>query len=472
MNKTYLPYTPDQPFLLEPCPQDWLPEDHLAYQVRDLVHTLNLGAIHRSYLKSYRGAPPFDPTMIVSILVYAWCNSVYSSRNIAKLSIVDIGGRYLSAGHQPDFRTISLFCLRHGDALAGLFLQSLQICQAAGMVSLGHVALDGTKMKANASKHKAMSYGHMVKTEGELRSEIAEIQRRQKSDDAADDSLFGKDNASFDLPKELQFRKTRLKCILEAKAQIEAQAKVSAEAKAAEREAQRAAIGDPPDKPRKGRKPNGPSEAVPKDKAQRNFTDPESRIMKSGTGEYIQGYNGQAAVDSDHQVIVACDLTNMAADSPHFQPLLQQVGENTGGEPIQKSADAGYFSKDNINKTTTRCSATFIPPDRKTHAEQRSELLNPAIPEATIEVKAVLSISDKMRNLLDTEDGRKAYAMRKKTVEPVFGQIKGCPGSEGIRQFLRRGLHKTRQEWKWICAAHNFKKYMRHNLALKQANPA
>lgn len=449
-----------------------MPQDHLAYQIRDLVRVLDLAAIHRWYMKDVRGAPPFDPVMMVAVQIYAWCNRVYSSRNTAKLCISDLGGRYLAAGFQPDFRTISAFRLTHAEALADLFLQSVRLCQQSGMVSLGHVALDGTKLMANASKHKAMSYGRMVRTEEELRAEITEIQRLGAAEDSQEDTLFGKGNPGYNLPEELKFRQSRLARILEAKAQLEAQAKAAAEAKAAEREHERRKEDDPdkPPKARRGPKPKDPATAVPKDKAQRNFTDPESRMMKSGTGEWVQGYNGQAAVDSDHQVIVACELTNMAADAPHFLPMAAKVAQNTGAEPAQMSGDAGYFSKENVQTpdTSSPFGQTFIPPDRMEHGRASAAFLT-ALQETDDANDASLSPADQMRKLLTTPQGRAAYAVRKKTVEPVFGQIKGSPGSPGFRQFLRRGLEKASQEWRWMCATHNFKKYMRYQLAARPA---
>lgn len=445
--------------MLPSSPQDWMPQDHLGYLVRDVVRALDLSAIHRWHLKDPRGAPPFDPLMMVSLLLYAWCSNIYSSRRTAMLCIGDLGGRYLAAGEQPDFRTISTFRLQHGEALADLFVQSVRLCQSAGMVSLGHVALDGTKLAANASKHKAMSYGRMVRAEGELRAEIAEIQRRSLAEDAAEDTLFGKDSSGFDLPKELKFRESRLARILEAKAQLEAEARQAAQAKAAEREAKRPHDDDHSNKPRRGRKPKDPETALPKETAQRGFTDPESRIMKSGTGEWVQGYNAQAAVDCDHQVIVACDLTNMAADAPHLQPMMEQVAHNTGAVPTEKSADAGYFSAENVQSQTSAYSQPFIPPDRVKHGRKTSSIVQDAD-------DTNLNVADRMRRLLCTQQGHDAYANRMKTVEPVFGQIKGCPGSPGFRQFLRRGLRKAGQEWRWQCATHNLLKYMRHQLAL------
>lgn len=456
MSTQYQMYCPDIPSLLPASAQDWLPEDHLAYVVRDVAKYLDLTAIHLWYSSDPRGARPFDPLMMVSLLLYAWCSDIYSSRRISMLCIGDLGGRYLAAGQQPDFRTINKFRLRHGEALADLFVQSVRLCQSAGMVSLGHVAVDGTKLAANASKHKAMSYGRMVRAESDLRAEIAEIERRSNAVDSMEDALFGAQNAGIDLPKELKFRETRLARILEAKVQLELEARQAAEARAAKREAKRPKEDG---KPRGGRKPKDPTTVLPKDTAQRGFTDPDSRIMKSGTGEWVQGYNAQAAVDSDHQVIVACDLTNMAADAPHLQSLMEQVAQNTGGMPVQTSADAGYFSAANVTSQTTPYCQPYIPPDRLHHGRC-------ATPDFQNVNTDDLTVSDRMRRLLSTPHGREAYANRMKTVEPVFGQIKGCPGSPGLRQVLRRGMPKALQEWRWSCVAHNIKKYMRHQLAL------
>lgn len=453
MSRHFLPYAPEQPHLLPPAPQDWMPDDHLAYLVRDLVLELDLWAIFQRY-KRRRGAPPFDPKMMVGIFLYAWASDVYSSRKIALLCTGDLGGRFLAAGYQPDFRTINTFRLEHGEALSGLFEQSVRLCQTAGMVSLGHVAMDGSKLAANASKHKAMSYGRMVEAEERLRKEIDGYQKRCLEVDAEEDALFGKDSAGPNLPEEMKRRETRLAHIRAAREALEAQAKAAAEAKRAEREEREKEAGGP----LPGPKPQDPDKAKPKKKAQHNFTDPESRIMKSGTGEWVQGYNGQAVVDKDHQVIVACELTNQAADAPHFQPAIQQVTKNTGAVPVQVSADAGYFSQANVESQLGEFTQPLIPPDRMKHSETGDEM-----PPVTGE--EAIGLSDWMRLLLSTEEGREGYAWRKKTVEPVFGQIKGCPGSPGFSQFLRRGLQKARQEWRWVCATHNFKKYLRHQLA-------
>jgi hypothetical protein len=387
------------------------------------------------------------------------------------LCLGDLGGRFLAAGHQPDFRTINTFRLQHGDALAGLFAQSVRLCQGAGMVSLGHVAMDGSKLAANASKHKAMSYGRMVESEERLRKEIAEYQRLSREADAHEDTLFGRDNAAADLPEELKLRETRLARLRAAREALETEERDAAEAKAKAKQQARAALEEEAAKAGKGvtgRKPEvlDPETTKPASKTQRNFTDPESRIMRCGTGEWVQGYNGQAAVDSEHQVIVACDLTNQGDDTPHFQPLLAQVIGNVGSTPAEVCADAGYFSFANIEAVLALGAQPLIPPDRMplhNSFETQAPIQKVANPEQACSEK--MGLADWMRIVLSTEQGAISYARRKITVEPVFGQIKGCPGSPGFHQVLRRGLKKARQEWLWVCATHNFKKYLRHQRA-------
>lgn len=457
MSTRYLPYSPEQPSLLPSAPQDWLPEDHLAYMVRDLVRNLDLERFHRWYRKDARGALPFDPVMMVSILLYAWCSDIFSSRKIAMLCTGDLGGRFLAAGLQPDFRTFSTFRLTHGDALADLFVQSVHLCQAAGMVSLGVVAIDGSKIAANASKRKAMSYARMVRAEEDIRLQIAEIQRRSNEADAQEDALFGKDNIGFDVPKELKFHKTRLAKILEAKKQLEAEARQAAEAKAAARKAKQS--NNDGGKPRGGRKPKEPEDpanAVPKDSAQRGFTDPDSRIMKSGTGEWMQGYNAQAAVDEKNQVILACDVTQDANDKRMAIPMVEKTIAQVGAKPKMVLLDPGFYSEENASAIDRMGINALIPPDK----ERCGTPDNPA-PEMSEEEFAALPGKEKMRHRVSTSEGREAYRLRKGIVEPVFGQIKGSAGNPGYLGFLRRGLPKVKQEWSWECATHNFLKYIR-----------
>lgn len=458
MSRRYKSYSPEQPHLLPASPQDWLPEDHLAYMVRAVVGALKLEAFHRWYRKDARGALPFDPVMMVSLFLYAWCSDIYSSRKISMLCTGDLGGRYLAAGLQPDFHTINTFRLRHGDALADLFVQSVRLCQAAGMVSLGSVAIDGSKVAANASKRKAMSYGRMVRAEEDLRLQIAEIQRRSNEADAQEDSLFGKDNIGFDVPKELKFRETRLAKILEAKKQLEAEALQAAEAKAAARKAKQSNNDD--GKPRRGRKakePEDPTTAVPKDSAQRGFTDPESRIMKSGTGEWMQGYNAQAAVDGANQVILSCEVTQDANDKRMAVPMVEMTIAQVGAKPKTVLLDSGFFSEENADAIEKMGINALIPPDK----ERCGTPDNPA-PAISEEELAALTTIEKMRHRVSTAEGRDAYRHRKGIVEPVFGQIKGSTGNPGYTGFLRRGLTKVKQEWCWVCATHNILKYIRY----------
>lgn len=462
MSHYFRSYTPEQPHLLPPAPQDWLSEDHLAYAVWDVVQQLDLRAFRAGYSSDGRGAPGYDPVLLVALLLYAWCNHIYSSRKIARLCRDDLGGRFLAAGHTPDHRCINEFRLRHGPALQALFLESVRLCQEAGMVSLVHVAIDGTKLAANASKHKAMSYGRMETEEARLKVEIEKMLQRAATEDAQEDAEFGKEQQGSLFTDEIARRQGRLEKLREAKAVLEAQAKAAAQAKQAEREAkerEREAAGKGK---LRGKKPTAPETVKPPEKAQRNFVDPESRIMKGGDGAFMQGYNGQAVVDRDQQVITACDLTDQAADAPHLIGMVQQSAANTGAHPGHCSGDPGYFSADNVTQVEALGITVLIPPDRQRHG-------TPAEPAAPLSETALaaLSVADRMRRQTSTAAGRAEYAHRKKTVEPVFGQIKGCPGHPGFRQFLRRGLEKCRQEWHWACAAHNFGKYLRFQKQLR-----
>jgi transposase len=467
MAHDFRPYAPDQPYLLPPDPRDWLSPDHLAYCVRDLVEQLDLSAFVAAYSRDGRGAAPFSPRLMVSLFLYAWCNNIFSSRQIARLCTDDLGGRFLAAGHTPDFRTLNTFRLQHGEALRGLFLQSLRLCQCAGMVSLGHVALDGSKIAANASKHKAMSYGRMVETEARLEAEVDAMMQRAAAADAAEDAALGKENAGALFEEEVARRKGRLAKLREAKAALEAEAKAAAQAAAERREAEDRARAEAGERQKGGKKPPDPETVVPKEKAQRNFTDPESRIMKGGDGSWVQGYNAQRAparraeVDRDHQVIVAIDLTNQAADAPHLPAMVEQVSTNTGCKPDELSADAGFFSEANVAAVEEKEIDALIPPDRQRHGP-----FTAPVEPLTAEELAPLTAAQRQRHVLSTASGRAAYAQRKITVEPTFGQIKGSPAAPGFRGFLRRGLTKCRQEWGWMCATHNFKKYFRFQRAL------
>ena len=302
MSKTYLPYEPDQQLLLSAALQEWLPDDHLAYFISDVVDRLDMSEVTAHYERERRGGPPYHPRMMVKVLLYGYCVGVASSRRIAQRLHEDIAFRVLAANNTPDFRTISDFRKDNVDALPGLFVQVLALCQQAGLVKLGHVALDGTKVKANASKHKAMSYQRMKEKAAQLAAEVAELLRQAQAADDEEDRRYGKDKRGDELPEELVFRERRLEKIREAMAALEAEAQAAAEQAEAE-----------------GRKHPG----VPDDKAQRNFTDTESRIIPAPEGkDFLQAYNCQAVVDSAHQVIVAARATNQASDKQQAAAML------------------------------------------------------------------------------------------------------------------------------------------------------
>ena len=433
--RTFRPYDQDQIFLLPPSLRDWLPTDHLASFVADLVEDLDLKPILTTYGGVMRGSAPYDPRMLVAVLLYAYAVGVPSSRQIARKLHEDIAFRVLAANTTPDFRTISDFRKQHLPALRGLFVQVLQLCQHAGLVKLGHIALDGTKLKANASKHKAMSYDRMVKEEGRLQAEVDGLLQQATDADARDDAQYGTDRTGDELPVELAFREGRLRKIREAAAAKQAANEI------------REAEG-----PRPGPKPQPPC-AVPAPKAQRNFTDPESRIMPSSSdkGSFVQGYNCQAVVDTTAHIIIAADVTQATNDKQHAQPLLQQAIANTGQVPTVASLDAGYYSDENVQTLTEWGCTPLIPPDRQTHERTR-----PAAPHGRIPTG--LSVADRMRRTLRTKRGRRLYATRKVTVEPVFGQIKQ---GRGFRQFLLRGHDQVRGEWALICTTHNVLKLWR-----------
>jgi transposase len=444
--KTYRPYEPDQTLLLPPSLDEWLPKGHLGRFIAEIVEDLDLSAIVGVYEREERGQPPYNPTMMVKVILYAYSMGMPSSRRIERGLIEDVALRYLAANNTPDFRTISDFRKRHLAAINGFFQQVLRLCQKAGMIKLGHVALDGTKMKANASKHKAMSYGRMKKTEAELQAEVDELLRRAEEIDEAEDREYGRDKRGDELPAELAHREGRLKKIREAKAELEREAREEAEAKKREIEAKQAA------KCSGGRKPSEP-DPTPKDKAQKNFTDPDSRIMPRPGDRlaFMQAYNCQAAVDGKHQVIVAADVAQQTNDSRQAEPMFKQVKKNMGRVPSKASMDAGYFSKDNVSALEEMKIEAFVPPERRKHGE-----ISPPAPKGRI--PKGLSAKELARRKLSTIRGRTIYAKRKTIVEPVFGQIKQA---RGFRQFLLRGITKVKGEWSLICTTHNLLKLWR-----------
>ena len=466
MRKCFLDDEIDQSLMMPPSLHEWLPEDHLARFVADLVPSLELSEFYASYEeKDGRGQAAYHPVMMVRLLIYGYCIGVVSSRQIEKRTYEDVAFRYLSADEHPDHTTINEFRKRHLKALSGLFLQALQLCQAAGLVKMGHVALDGTKKQANASKHKVMSYGRMGEAEAKLKAEIEDLLQRAEAADVAEDE---KERQGFSdkLPKELARRESRLKKIQEAKAALEAEAREKAEQEKASVEARIAARqkqeeetgkkmgGHPPQVP-------DPEQAKPEDKAQRNFTDPDSRIMPDGAhkGSFVQAYNAQIAVDAEAQIIVAAEVTQEANDKQQLAPMLEQVQQNTGVKPVASSEDAGYWSPEQVADKRVAGIDLHVATGRDKHGI--AEETAPSS-DATTEATAL----NQMKQKLQTEAGRAIYKMRKAIVEPVFGQIKEC---RNFRRFSLRGLENVRAEWKLVCLTHNILKLFRSGRRLQTA---
>ncbi len=447
MSKTYRSWDPDQAYLLPPSPSDWLPEGDLVYFVLDTVRDLDLKAITRKYENGDgRGFPPYHPRMMVTLLLYSYTQGVFSSRRIMKRCERDAAYRVLVHDDAPNFRTISDFRKLHLSELEGLFVQVLRLCQEAGLVKLGHVSLDGTKVKANASRHKAMSYVRMKEEEKRLRKEIRDLLNRAEATDAEEDDRYGRDRRGDELPEELSRRKGRLKKIREARKALETKAKSAAEAERKRREAEDSKRGG---KPHKGRKHEEVKD-VPDDKKQYNFTDPETSIMKVNNKGFDQCGNAQAAVDRDNQIIVAADVTNEANDKKQLQPMVKQTKQNIGrGQRIDKfSADNGYFSEDNVTWAERQKLDAYIATGRLKHNEK-------APPHPRGRPPNGLSAKERMARKLRTKKGRETYAQRKWITEPVFGQIKR---GMGFTQFLLNGIDKMRSEWRMVCMAHNLRK--------------
>lgn len=444
MKKTFKSCDRKQMLLLPPCLLDWLPEGHLAYFIVDMVEQLDLSSIYNSYGGNGRGQPPYDPAMMVSLLLYAYCTGVASSRQIQKRTYEDVAFRMIAANRHPDHDSICEFRKRHLKALASLFVQVLRLCQKAGLVRLGHVALDGTKVRANASKHKAMSYGRMKKTREELEKEIASLLEKAEAVDQQEDEKHGKGKKGWDLPQELHRRETRLEKIKEAMKALEEEA-----AKQQARDDEQGKVEEVKD---------ASPATVPADKAQRNFTDSDSRIMKvSSTKSFEQCYNGQALVDDSHQVIVAAHLSQKSNDMGEVEPILDVVEHNLGKIPpgMAVSADAGYFSETNVMLFEDALLKPYIATGKLKHGE-----VPPAVrgrPPRDLTPKEV------MIRKLSTKKGQAIYSKRKSTVEPVFGQIKQA---RGLRQFLLRGVDNVSGEWQIWCLTHNLLKLYRHGSTL------
>ena len=456
MGKTFRTWDVDQGWLLPPSVHEFVPAGHLAHFVRDTVREgLDLTAIFATYGEE-RGYPPYHPGMMTALLLYGYSRGVYSSRRLAQACEERVDFMAVSGLNKPDFRTISEFRRRHLKALSELFVQVLRLCQSAGLVKLGHVAVDGTKLAANASRHKAMSYGRMKTAEPRLAAEVDAWLKAAEAQDRAEDAQFGSAKRGDETPAWMANKIERLARIRAAKAQLEAEAK-----------------SDPADLDPEGPGPSSgmqergkrknvcaaaedgepPPDRSPPDKAQRNFTDPDSRIQPS-KGGFIAGYNGQIAVDAAHQIIVAQQLATNPADFGALIPLVDQAKANLGRKLKEVSGDTGFASEANLTAMAQRKVRAYLTPARKKHHPDDT----PGGDERTHKNSPQMAA---MAAKLKRAGRRSRYRLRKGTVEPVFGQIKHA---RGFRQFLLRGLDKVTAEWAMICTAHNL-------LKLAQATP-
>lgn len=487
--KRYRPYAPEQSYLLPPSPREWLPEGHLAKFVLDLVRELDLSGIEKVVQAGDpRGERPYAPVMMTALLLYAYATGVFSSRRIERATVEDLAFRFLSCNEQPHFTTINQFRATHRQALAALFEQLLSACMSAGLVKLGHVAIDGTKMKANASKHKAMSYDRMVTDEARLRAEVEALLSQAEAVDAAEDKAEG----AYDPKEEIRRREERIAKMAEVRDALRRETAAKRATRLQEQATElREKAADPTTSPRdqKGfqtlaatrdrqaeaikpkeqgtqdddsdddlprNTPPSTSTGEPQPHAQRNFTDPQSRIM-SRDGGFMQAYNGQIAVDEEHQIIVAAALSNQGPDNQYFEPMLRRVVENCDAVPERVTGDAGYFSAENVRAAEAMGCEPFI----AVGGHRRNGLPDEqsSFPHFNTEAHGA------MRAVLETDVGRAAYARRKATVEPVFGQIKSC---RGFRQMSFRGLLKNRCEWLFVCTTHNLLKLWRAMTAKRQ----
>jgi transposase len=416
MAKTFREWNVEQVWLLPPSVMDFVPADHVAHFVRDTVREqLDLSEILEPYEKEERGYPPYHPVMMTALLLYAYSQGVYSSRRIAQGCEERVDFMAVTGLNRPDFRTVSDFRKRHLQSLQGLFVQVLKLCQRAGLVKLGHVALDGTKLKANASKHKAMSYDRMRETELRLKREVRAWFDRAKSTDEAEDRQHGRERRGNELPEWVADKQRRIAKIREAREALEAEARTA-------------------------------GKSAPDPKEQRNFTDPDSHIMHKSGKEYVQAYNAQAAVDSKAQVIVAQGVSNCRNDVQQLAPMVQQIKANTGRQAREFSADAGYCSEGNLAVLARHHVDAYIATGRQRHRDAAA--IDPRRGRPGTRVAA-------MRTKLARAGRRSRYRLRKTLPEPVFGQIKQA---RGFRQFLLRGLAKVTGEWSLICTVHNLLK--------------
>ena len=451
MSKQFRPWNPDQSFLFPPSPRDWLPENHLVYFLLDVVPQMNLQPILQPYQAEERGQPPYHPTMLTTLLLYGYATGPFSSRRLMSRCETDAAFRVVVGDDIPDFRTISDFRKRHLTALEGLFVEVLKLCAKAGLAKVGRIALDGSKVKANASRHKAMSYDYMLQEEQRLKEEIQGLLAQAEAADQTEDHTFGRDRRGEELPEELARRESRLSRIQEAKAALEADARQQARAAEAERQQQ----GKPPSG-------NDPEQAKPEPKAQYNFTDPESKIMKVSNKGWDQCLNAQVAVN-EHQIILAADVTDETNDKKQVKPMIEQTQANAAAAGVAEKvkemvADSGFYSEANVEYLKEEDIDPYIATERLKHHEKIATAPRGRCPQG-------MTAKQRMARKLRTKKGRERYARRKGMVEPVFGQVKQA---RGFRQFLLRGRKKMRAEWRLVSVTHNLLKLWRHEQSKEQ----
>lgn len=451
MSKQFRPWNPDQSFLFPPSPRDWLPENHLVYFLLDVVPQMNLQPILQPYQAEERGQPPYHPTMLTTLLLYGYATGTFSSRRLMSRCETDAAFRVVVGDDIPDFRTISDFRKRHLTALEGLFVEVLKLCAKAGLAKVGRIALDGSKVKANASRHKAMSYDYMLQEEQRLKEEIQGLLAQAEAADQTEDHTFGRDRRGEELPEELARRESRLSRIQEAKAALEADARQQARAAEAERQQQ----GKPPSG-------NDPEQAKPEPKAQYNFTDPESKIMKVSNKGWDQCLNAQVAVN-EHQIILAADVTDETNDKKQVKPMIEQTQANAAAAGVAEKvkemvADSGFYSEANVEYLKEEDIDPYIATERLKHHEKIATAPRGRCPQG-------MTAKQRMARKLRTKKGRERYARRKGMVEPVFGQVKQA---RGFRQFLLRGRKKMRAEWRLVSLTHNLLKLWRHEQSKEQ----
>jgi transposase len=455
MGKTFRAYDMNQQLLLPPDLRQWLRDDHLALYVSDVVESLDLSGITKVYDEGdLRGRPPYHPALMVKLLIYGYCIGKMSSRKLEQATYDDVAFRVLSCNQQPDHDSIAGFRKRHLKELGRLFVQVLQLCERAGLVKLGHVAIDGTKIKANASKYQSLSYARMKEAEQELAAEVARLLGEAQRVDEQEDELYGKGKRGDELPEELRERVTRLAKIRALKAELEEEAKAAAEQERAEKE--KPAAGGNHYRRRKW-EVSEQGEILPLPKSKRNLTDPDSRMMKDlVTQSFQQGYNAQIGVDGQAQIIVGAKVVQAGNDQQQLVPVLQEVAQNLGKMPETASADGGYFSTTALTHEAVRGVNLHVPPNERA----------PDIGSLAETLPASATVQQRMWQKLKSPEGRAIYNKRQVIVEPVFAQIKHV---RGFRQFLLRGLTQVESEWFLVCMTHNLLKLFRATKQLRMA---